>query len=238
MPREARIKDTHGVYYIYQIRGPDRPLFLSDQDRNKFLNILDNVKSRFNIIVYAYCIAHEDEYHLIINANGSDISSVMKAINISYAIYANHSGQLFKDRYKSKLIDDHNSLMESIYSIHSRKSNSPHLYNSTCFYNEEGLLDIGLLSQKDVEILKEYSIFNHNSKDCSNCITTIEEAENRIQKLLINMEISFDELLNNKKSRNKMIIQLRRESILSLKQIGSLMGGLSESTVSKIISKS
>ncbi|MGM0396350.1 MAG: transposase [Bacillota bacterium] len=236
MPRQARVKDNYGIYYINQHRGPGRPIFQSDQDRDRFLSILDAVKSKFNIVVYAYCIAHDDEYHLIINANGSDISNVMKAVNIAYAIYAGYPGQLFRDRYKSRIINDHSALMESIYSIHSRKANFPHLYTSTCFYNEDEIFQTGLLKSEDIRILKDYSIFSESKKECSNCITTIEEAEGRISELLIHMELTSNDLFRNKEKRNEMILQLRRESTLSLKQIGILMGGLSESAVSKIIS--
>ncbi len=236
MPRQARIKDNYGIYYIHQTRGPGRPIFQCDDDREKFLSILDAVRNKFNIIVYAYCIAHDEEYHLIVNANGSDISNVMKAINISYAIYVDFPEKLFKDRYRSRIIEDHGSLMESIYSIHSRKENSPELFNSTCFYNEVGLFQTGLLKKDDIRILKNHSIFSEGLRECTNCITTVEEAKLRIGQILNNRGITHEELLKDKDERNRMILQLRRESTLSLKQIGGLMGGLSESTVSKIIS--
>lgn len=236
MPRQARNKDNYGIYYIHQRRGPGRPIFQCDDDRERFLSILDAARSKFNIIVYAYCIAHDEEYHLILNANGSDISNVMKAINISYAIYVNFPEKLFKDRYRSRIIEDHGALMESIYSIHSRKENSPELFNSTCFYNEDGLFKTGLLKKEDILLLKSHSIFSQDLRECTNCITSVEEADDRIVEILNRKGISLVELLKDKEERNRMILQLRRESTLSLKQIGGLMGGLSESTVSKIIS--
>jgi len=46
--------------------------------------------------------------HLMIDANGSDISIVMHGINFSYAMYFNRKykreGHLFKDRFKSKIV--------------------------------------------------------------------------------------------------------------------------------------
>jgi DNA-directed RNA polymerase specialized sigma subunit len=126
--------------------------------------------------------------------------------------------------------------MESIYSIHSRKENSPELFNSTCFYNEDGLFKTGLLKKEDIQLLKSHSIFSQGLRECINCITSVEEADSRIGEILNRKGISLVELLKDKEERNRMILQLRRESTLSLKQIGGLMGGLSESTVSKIIS--
>jgi DNA-directed RNA polymerase specialized sigma subunit len=44
-------------------------------------------------------------------------------------------------------------------------------------------------------------------------------------------------LIKNKEERNKMIKHFRKNSTLSLKEIGSIFGGLSESSICKILSK-
>ena len=48
--------------------------------------------------------------HLLVDANGADISKVMHGINFSYAMYFNkkykRDGHLFKDRFKSKIVDN------------------------------------------------------------------------------------------------------------------------------------
>ena len=52
----------------------------------------------------------DNHAHLLIDANGADISKVMHGINFSYAMYFNkkyeREGHLFKDRFKSKIVDD------------------------------------------------------------------------------------------------------------------------------------
>jgi len=58
--------------------------------------------------------------HLMIDANGSDISKVMHGINFSYAMYFNRKykreGHLFKDRFKSKIVNNERYLKTlSIY---------------------------------------------------------------------------------------------------------------------------
>lgn len=237
MPRTARIKDNFGIYYISQHCTSTRSLFENNKDRDKFLNILESIKKKFNIKVYAYCIAHSNEYHLILDTNGSDISKVMKGLNISYAIYVNHSKTLFKDRYKSYLINDHTSLMEAIYSIHNRKISSEVQYNSCCFYNQESLFETGLLNPGDVKLLEDNSIFKSYKESCKNCITSMEEARRQIDEYAKNNNFSYDTIIKDKEYRNKLISKIRKESTLSLKDIGILFGGLSESTISKIISK-
>lgn len=238
MPRSARIKDNFGIYYITQYCSASRPLFKDDMDRTKFLEILESIKKKFDIKVYAYCIAHSKEYHLIIDANGSDISKVMKAINIPYAMYINHDSNLFKDRYKSKLLDDHTALMEAIYSIHSRKLTLNEVYNSCCFYNQEALLNIGLLNSEDIKLLKDNSVFNNSKESCSRCITSVDEAIKAVYEYANGNNLPLSSVIKEKELRNKLIVKIRRESTLSLKDIGQVFGGISESTVSKIISNS
>ena len=45
----------------------------------------------------------------------------------------------------------------------------------------------------------------------------------------------MDELTKNKEIRNNIIRELRKNSSLKLKEIGELVGGLSESRVSRIL---
>jgi len=238
MPRKARIKDDFGIYYLSQLSVEERDLFLEDKDRDKFLSILETIKNQFNVKIYAYCISHPNEYHLIMNVNGSDISKIMKAINISYAMYVNYKQTLYKDRYKSKLITDHTSLMEAIYEIHSRKVDSDENYNSCCFYNEKGLVQTGLLNPEDIKILDENSIFIQKKESCNTCITSYKELENFLMEYSNRINISLETLFKMKEKRNELIVKIRRESTLSLKDIGQAFGGLSESTISKIISHS
>jgi len=69
------------------------------------------------------------------------------------------------------------------------------------------------------------------------CIRTKKEAEMRIGTLLDKKGYTFKELIKNKDERNKLIKYFRKNSTLSLKEIGSIFGGLSESTICKILSK-
>ena len=153
-------------------------------------------------------------------------------------MYINHDSNLFKDRYKSKLLDDHTALMEAIYSIHSRKLTLNEVYNSCCFYNQEALLNIGLLNSEDIKLLKDNSVFNNSKESCSRCITSVDEAIKAVYEYANGNNLPLSSVIKEKELRNKLIVKIRRESTLSLKDIGQVFGGISESTVSKIISNS
>lgn len=59
--------------------------------------------------VYGYCLM-DTHGHLMIDANGADISKFMHVINQCYAQYYNkrykRRGHLFQDRFKSKIVED------------------------------------------------------------------------------------------------------------------------------------
>jgi len=130
MSREAREKSSFGTYYIKQIGSPDVELFDNDIERQKFIEILKKAKNKFDFKLYAYCIDGSKSYELVIFDNGSDISNIMKSINISFSIYKKTSGKLFKDRYKSKIIKNYYELLNITKKIHCLSKESK--WNSCC----------------------------------------------------------------------------------------------------------
>lgn len=235
MPRLARIKDEFGIYYITQLGGSDRNLFENEKDRNKFLSILMEAKGKNDFKLYGYCIAKENEYHLIINANGSDISKIMKGINISYAMYVNAPGCLYRDRYKSQLIKDKFSLMEILSNIHTEGKKINNIYNSYCLYNKDSLFESRLVDQGDLELLEDEENCLHQKNDCQSCMRSPDEARNKLNEIAESKGINLRELLKDKPARNQLIREFRKNSILSLRELGQVFGGLSESSVCKIL---
>lgn len=238
MPREARIKDDYGIYYVSQLGSSERNLFENTEDRNKFLSILLAAKEKNDLKIYAYCISKSNEYHLVINAQGSDISKVMKGINISYALYVNSSSNIYKDRFKSVLIKDRDTLLATLTKIHNEGKKSKSVYNSFCLYNEKDLTDSGLLDSNDIKLLDtKENCFDQNT-NCKDCIKTLDQAISKLQELSIRQGLTVDQLIKNKSIRNELIKRFRRNSTLSLKELGALFGGLSESSICKILNSS
>ncbi|HZK44064.1 MAG TPA: transposase [Syntrophomonadaceae bacterium] len=66
-------------------------------------------------------------------------------------------------------------------------------------------------------------------------LTLINVAQERINTIATENNLTIEELINNKEYRNKAIIELRKNTALTLKEIGELLGGLSESRVSRIL---
>lgn len=237
LARTARIKDVHGIYYIKQLGTEERNLFTNDLDRDKFLALLNSSKEINDFKLYAYCLTNPNEYHLIIGANGSDISKIMKGVNISYAMYVAHPSSIYRDRYRSVLIQHKDQLLSILNEIHATGEKTDSQYNSYCFFNENRS-DGGLLDKLDFKLLKETDDCLIHKSECKNCIRTMEKALDKLNEIAGCKHLTLDEVMSNKPLRNDLIKQFRRESTLSLKELGILFGGLSESTVCKILNNS
>ncbi|MGI6428442.1 MAG: REP-associated tyrosine transposase [Syntrophomonadaceae bacterium] len=122
MPRNARQKALYSTYHIIQRGNDQREIFKSDQDRVYFIELLRKSKQEYKFLLYAYCLMN-NHVHLALYDNGTDISQIMRSINVSYASYFNRkyqrSGHLFQDRFKSELVEDDRYVMELSRYIHN-----------------------------------------------------------------------------------------------------------------------
>ena len=71
----------------------------------------------------------------------------------------------------------------------------------------------------------------------SDYICSLEQARLKIREATESKETHYEDLKNHIDFRNELIRQIRRNSSLTLKQIGELFGGISESRVSRILTK-
>ncbi len=245
MARKAREKILYGTYLITQTSGTIQPLFRDDRDRTAFLAIVKKVKEKFDFHLYGYCLLAADGYRLLIYDNGSDLSKVMKALNIRYAMYAKCEGKLYKDRYKSQLIQDYRGLLETAQSVYGKEKH--------CAWNQFSVLLKGerlselldpipnqdtyrpyLINEKESD-----AVCDRNLPLCERggtCHRTRKEVEAALRLRAEKSGISLDALIAEKELRNEMILKIRRESTLSLRAIGEIFG-LSESAVCKIINR-
>ncbi|MBN2260048.1 MAG: transposase [Clostridiales bacterium] len=243
MPRKAREKIPFGTYLIIQSCIPDKKIFEDELDREEFINILKDKKNQFNFKIYGYCLADDRKYKLIIYDNGSDISKIMKSINISYAYHIKNQGKIFNERYKSTLIKSPEHLEEIISNLHKHKNCCEYGFNKT-----ENLIDFEIYftppnsPQERILIRDQFTDefcmkINVSCKNTENCIHDFEQGKAVIETLAKKYEVTIDQFLSNKNIRNQELLNFRKMTTLSLKEIGHLFGGLSESAVCKIVNR-
>ncbi|RJR20840.1 MAG: transposase [Desulfobacteraceae bacterium] len=272
MPRQARIKGEFSIYHIIQRGNERKSLFLSDDDRLRFIDTLWRMKKKYNFLLYAYCLM-DNHVHLLIDDNGNDISRLVKSINISYAYYFNQTykrcGHLFQDRFRSELVDNDEYLLGVSRYIHNNpvkagivKKPPEYRWSSYNIYTGmardiDGLIDKGRIlssfSSSLVKAVKEYVdyVYKEEGKQInfmdveepvsddynSDYICTMEQARIKIQEAAESKKLKYEELINQIEIRNELMRQIRKNSSLTLKQIGELFGGISESRVSRIVTK-
>lgn len=227
--RKARIKDPYGTFHITQSGGGQRLLFEKEEDRTEFLEILKKAQTQFQFKLYAYCLLSDNQYHLVMDLNGADMSKVMKSINIGYAMYKDQKEPLFKDRYKSVLLKGTEDAEDVVKRLH-KNGITGSLWNSYCTYDKEAPLKLDWISPIEKRADQK------DSAPCRNCMETLEEAEEKLKEVSLERGLSLEELLKEKEIRNDLILRFRKNSTLSLKELGALFGGLSESSICKILS--
>ena len=121
MPRAARKKSNSGIYHI-MLRGINRQqIFEDEEDRQTFLDTLENYKDLCGYKIYAYCLMG-NHIHLLLKQGKEDLTLVFKRIAGSYVYWYNwkyhRCGHLFQDRFKSEPVEDDSYFLTVLRYIH------------------------------------------------------------------------------------------------------------------------
>ena len=115
MARPLRILYPGALYHVTSRGNEQKPIYLSDQDRQSFLTLLDRVIRRYHWICHAYCLML-NHYHLLIETPDSNLSSGMRQLNGVYTQLFNRRhqrvGHLLQGRFKAILIQKESHLLE------------------------------------------------------------------------------------------------------------------------------
>jgi len=102
------------------LRGINQQIiFYDDEDRKKFIAILERYKEEENFELCAWCLM-SNHVHLVIRANSPE--TLMKKVGVSYVYYFNtkhgRSGHLFQDRYRSEAVEKESYMLTVIRYVH------------------------------------------------------------------------------------------------------------------------
>lgn len=101
--------EAAGAYYHVGARGNDKTeVFSSDEDRRKFVALLEDIVDRTGWRIYAYCLM-SNHYHLALSTPVPNLSAGMGRLNQMYVQWFNRrherTGHLFERRYWSTLVE-------------------------------------------------------------------------------------------------------------------------------------
>ncbi|MBR6800288.1 MAG: transposase [Eubacteriaceae bacterium] len=117
-PRIQRSDSSMDLYNVMILSNNNEVIFRDEVDY-KFMTELI-VGSGSGCEVYSYCIL-PDRANFLISPGEESLSSIMKKINMTYAIYYNkryfRSGHVFHDRYRSRSVEE-DEILSVMRSIH------------------------------------------------------------------------------------------------------------------------
>ncbi|KLU63915.1 transposase IS200 like protein [Desulfosporosinus acididurans] len=185
MTRLQRRYSNSGCYHI-MLRGNERKnIFLDDEDRQRFINIVNKKQTDNMLILYAYCLM-DNHVHLALKDTNNDVSISLKGIATSYAMHFNKKygrvGHVFQGRYRSEVIENDRSLLAVIRYIHQNPQKAflvqraeQYQWSSYQWYldrNREGstivdvLYILKMFAEDQKDAINEFIKFsNENNKD-------------------------------------------------------------------------
>ena len=115
MARPLRLELSGGVYHVTS-RGDGREdLYLSDADRQAWLDVFATVCKRFNWVCHAWC-QMTNHYHILVETPEANLAQGMRQLNGVYTQRFNRAharvGHVFQGRYKAILVERDSYLLE------------------------------------------------------------------------------------------------------------------------------
>ncbi len=250
MARQPRKISNTGVYHV-MIRGNEkRNIFYDDEDRMHFLNIVQTKVRLTKTKLYAYCLM-DNHVHFLMGEGNESMAVFMKRINVSYAYYFNKKydriGHLFQDRFRSEVIEDDRYLLEAMRYIHNNpvkasivnktedyKWSSYHYFIVDLDSSIEKYFLLNMFSdniERALELFKEFHLKN-DEREFLNCdtrnkeekrIRQVKKAKEIIDNVLNQNNFTDENYLDHKDMRNKIILSLKQQRGLSIRQIADVL---------------
>jgi putative transposase len=115
MARPLRIEFAGALYHVTSRGNGQAAIYLQDEDQALWLDVLEQVRERFNWIVHAYC-QMTNHYHLLIETPDGNLAKGMRQFNGVYTQRFNRThnrvGHVFQGRYQAILAQKDAYLLE------------------------------------------------------------------------------------------------------------------------------
>ncbi len=254
MPRKPRIISSSGIYHVVLRSVNQHIIFEENSDYSKFLLMLSDCRTKYDIDIYAYCLM-DNHIHLLINAKPEILSTFFRSLGTRFARWYNNKyhrcGHLFQDRFFSKSVETDASFFSTLKYIHNNpvKANicihpSEYRWSSfTAYYGAKNALvnvDFAISAAGTKEALQ--NIFAHGDEDADDesfadihreaRYTLSDEAALDVFKTVTRLKSASETSMLNRKERNKYI-RILKDNGLNVNQIARIMD-VSRATVFRI----
>lgn len=110
-----RIEYPGALYHVITRGNCSGEVYHEDDDRYRFLEILNDTVKKFKPICHSYCMM-TNHYHMLLETPDGNLSSCIHRLNSVYANYFNRKydriGHLFQGRFKAIVVQKESYLLE------------------------------------------------------------------------------------------------------------------------------
>ena len=121
MPNNGRKMSESGFYHVIVKGDGGRILFEGEDDRRRFLDLLEASMSEEKVNIHAYCLM-ENHVHLLVEDPDRRLSAFMKMLDERYAMYfakrTGRVGHVFQGRYWSEPVEGDAYFLSALRYIH------------------------------------------------------------------------------------------------------------------------
>jgi putative transposase len=115
MTRPLRLEFPGALYHVTSRGNAHQKIYLEDEDRNRYLDLLGKEVTQQGWVCYAYCLM-DNHYHLLVETPEPNLVAGMRRLNGVYTQAFNRRhrrvGHLFQGRYKAIVVDKDAYLLE------------------------------------------------------------------------------------------------------------------------------
>ena len=126
MARQLRVEFPGAIYHVTcrmvgDWKTEKTYLFKDDADRKRFIKRLESRVEQYNIRLYLFVLM-SNHFHLVFETPEANCSKFMQSLTTAYTVYYNlrhgRHGHLLDGRYKAKLVDGDEYLLELSRYVH------------------------------------------------------------------------------------------------------------------------
>lgn len=148
MARPLRLEFPGALYHVTTRGNARQAIFLDDEDRQRFLESLTRVVSRFHLLLHAYCLM-DNHFHLVVETPEANLSQAMRQLNGVYtqAFNRRHDrvGHVLQGRFKAIIVDRESYLLELcryvvLNPVRARMTRKPDTYPWSSYRATAGLV--------------------------------------------------------------------------------------------------
>ncbi|HAN09338.1 MAG TPA: transposase [Clostridiales bacterium] len=225
MPRKQRIHYDGALYHVIARGNNGEYILKNDEDKTKYIELIQRYKERYGFKLYAYCIM-DNHIHMLVEVEKVPLNKIMQGIQLVYTQIYNRknkrTGHVFQQRYKAVVCNKDGYLLHLTKYIHMNPVKA-HMTEDVNYewssYKEyangkNGLVDtdfvLKILSNNKSKAIGEYNIY---MKEEDGDIEQVEYEVTEAQKGNIDKTkyIGLDKLIEEILEQEKVTFEQIRE---------------------------